>query len=68
MICGIQIPHLGKFGEWIIIIGKIKEYLLLDTGFKGTWLTILLLEMGAIVKGYSIDEKEDSLLKKYLRN
>ena len=34
------------------------------TGFKGTWLTILLLEMGAIVKGYSIDEKEDSLFKK----
>ena len=33
------------------------------TGFKGTWLTLLLEELGVEVVGYSLPSKEDSLFK-----
>jgi len=33
------------------------------TGFKGTWLTLLLEELGVEVVGYSLPFKEDSLFK-----
>ena len=32
-----------------------KVYLTGHTGFKGSWLSIWLQDMGAIVKGYSLD-------------
>ncbi len=35
-----------------------------NTGFKGTWLTLMLLELGAIIKGFSISIEEDSLFNK----
>ncbi|WP_413350799.1 CDP-glucose 4,6-dehydratase [Prochlorococcus sp. MIT 9116] len=41
-----------------------KVFITGNTGFKGTWLTILLLELGAKIKGYSLDEEKDSLFNK----
>ncbi len=38
------------------------------TGFKGTWLTILLERLGVEVVGYSLAPIEDSLYKKLNRN
>ncbi len=35
-----------------------------NTGFKGTWLTILLLELGAKIKGFSLGVEEESLFHK----
>ena len=32
-----------------------KVYLTGHTGLKGSWLSLLLQNMGAIVKGYSLD-------------
>lgn len=44
----IQQNHLQVFkGKRILITG--------DTGFKGSWLSILLLELGAEVFGYALD-------------
>jgi CDP-glucose 4,6-dehydratase len=34
-----------------------KIYLTGHTGFKGSWLSLWLLDMGAILKGYSLDVK-----------
>ena len=33
-------------------------------GFKGTWLTMWLLDMGAIVSGYSLENSSDSTMSK----
>ena len=35
-----------------------------NTGFKGTWITILLLELGANIKGYSLGVENQSLFNK----
>ena len=32
------------------------------TGFKGTWLTIILLSLGAKVYGYSLKPNEENIL------
>ena len=40
-----------------------KVFITGHTGFKGTWLLILLLKLGAIVKGYSDKIEENSLFK-----
>ena len=41
-----------------------KVFITGHTGFKGTWLTKILVDAGAIVKGYSLEPEEDSLFKK----
>ena len=33
------------------------------TGFKGTWLYLMLSKLGATVKGYSLAPENDSLMK-----
>lgn len=37
-----------------------KVFLTGHTGFKGAWLTIWLCELGAIVKGYSLNPKDEN--------
>ena len=59
MIYGKKILHLGKFGKMRNVNfdfwkGK-KVFLTGHTGFKGSWLSIWLMDMGAIVKGYSLE-------------
>lgn len=41
-----------------------KVFITGHTGFKGTWLTKILLDAGAIVKGYSLEAEEKSLFQK----
>ena len=41
-----------------------KVFITGNTGFKGTWLTILLLELGAKIKGYSLNIEKNSLFNK----
>lgn len=41
-----------------------KIFITGHTGFKGTWLTKILVDAGAIVKGYSLEPEDDSLFKK----
>ena len=41
-----------------------KIFITGHTGFKGTWLSKILIDLGAIVKGYSLKQKENSLFKK----
>ena len=41
-----------------------KVFITGNTGFKGTWLTILLLELGAKIKGYSLSVEKESLFNK----
>lgn len=43
------------------IQSPIKFFMTGHTGFKGTWLTILLHEMGHSVVGYSLPPEKDSL-------
>ena len=47
---------------------KKKVLLTGHTGFKGSWLLIWLLQMGATVYGYSLKESSDSLFKKIFKN
>ena len=42
---------------------KKKIFITGHTGFKGSWLTLALLEMGAKVAGYSLKPKKDSNFK-----
>ena len=44
-----------------------KVFITGNTGFKGTWLTILLLELGAKIKGYSLGVDDESLFNKVSR-
>ena len=44
-----------------------KVFITGNTGFKGTWLTILLLQLGAKIKGFSLDIEEESV-KATLKN
>lgn len=54
--CGIQVLQNGKFGKMITKeFWKNKKVLITGhTGFKGSWLTILLNWLGADVYGYSL--------------
>ena len=50
------------------ILGKNKKIFLTGhTGFKGTWLTLLLEEMGHEVIGYSLDAAANSLYERLSR-
>lgn len=59
--------NLGKLGNNMIDLsfykGK-KVFITGHTGFKGVWLTKILLDAGAIIKGYSLQAEENSLFKK----
>jgi CDP-glucose 4,6-dehydratase len=51
-----MIKHSGKFGKmsfWDLYKGK-KVLITGDTGFKGSWLAIWLVELGAEVYGYAL--------------
>ena len=40
----------------MLVFGKVKKFILTGhTGFKGSWLSLWLQNMGALVKGYSLD-------------
>ncbi len=55
---GIPEKHRGKFGDFMIksAFFKGKNVLLTGhTGFKGSWMSVLLNEMGAKVHGYSLE-------------
>lgn len=41
-----------------------KIFITGHTGFKGTWLTKILVDAGAIVKGYSLEPEKDCLFGK----
>ena len=41
-----------------------KVFITGHTGFKGTWFTKILIDAGAIVKGYSLEPEENSLFRK----
>ncbi len=45
-----------------------KVFITGHTGFKGSWLLILLLELGAKIKGYSIGIEKNSLFLKLFAN
>lgn len=51
--------HIGKPGEKRKVNSEFwngkKVFLTGHTGFKGSWLSLWLLEMGAILKGYSLE-------------
>ena len=53
-INGKRVKQLGKNGKYRFL-EREKGFLTRHTGFKGSWLTIWLLEMGAEVIGYSND-------------
>lgn len=40
-----------------------KVFITGHTGFKGSWLTKILIDSGAIVKGYALEPEENSLFK-----
>lgn len=41
-----------------------KVFITGHTGFKGSWLTKILVDAGAIVKGYSLEAEDQSLFKR----
>ena len=47
----------------IKFFNKKKIFITGHTGFKGSWLTLALLEMGAKVAGYSLKPKKNSNFK-----
>lgn len=54
--CGRQTKHHGRFGMIDLTFYKGKKVFITGhTGFKGTWLTRILLASGANVMGYSLD-------------
>ena len=58
MICGKRAVQIGKFGRFMMFssIYYNKRVLITgNTGFKGAWLTIWLLKLGAEVYGYAKD-------------
>ena len=58
---------MGAFPRETIIGSKEKIFLTGHTGFKGTWLTLLLEELGHEVVGYSLNATADSLYKRLNR-
>ena len=51
--------NIAEFGEnWA---NKSPVLVTGHTGFKGTWLTLLLKELGVNVAGYSLEPKSDSM-------
>lgn len=48
-----------NYKEHLNIYRNKKVFITGHTGFKGSWLTSILLELGAIIMGYSIDVGED---------
>ena len=59
----------GKDGKIKIMVNleffkDKKIFITGHTGFKGTWLCKILIDIGAIVKGYALKPEEDSLFKK----
>lgn len=61
---GIKEAHLGNYGNKLhkLIMDKLREFykgkkvlVTGHTGFKGSWLSILLNELGATVIGYALD-------------
>ena len=40
---------------------KKRVFITGHTGFKGAWLSSVLLELGAVVTGFALQEEEDSL-------
>jgi CDP-glucose 4,6-dehydratase len=57
MICGIILRHHGKFGNDMNFENSYKGKKVLitgDTGFKGSWLAIWLVNLGAEVYGYAL--------------
>ena len=61
--------QIGKDGKIKIMVNleffkDKKIFITGHTGFKGTWLCKILIDIGAIVKGYALKPEEDSLFKK----
>ena len=56
MKCGIPIKHCGKFGNMFIKDFWVGKRVLVTghTGFKGSWLCLLLSYLGAEVTGYAL--------------
>ena len=50
--------HPGKYGNLCLRYTKIKVFITGHSGFKGSWLTSILIKIGAIVKGYSHLQKK----------
>ena len=44
-------PHKNYFGKKVFLTGH--------TGFKGAWFLILLKKIGAVVKGYSLEQENE---------
>ena len=59
MNCGTKTKQFGKFGIKLISVSifiKIKKVIVTGhTGFKGSWLTAMLIKLGAEVVGISKD-------------
>lgn len=54
--------HLGKFGKSKVNFWHNKNVFITGhTGFKGSWLSIWLINLGANVYGYSLKPKKQSL-------
>lgn len=58
MPCGIRTEHPGRFGKTDMLFNEIyrnKKVLVTGhTGFKGSWLTVWLAQLGAKVYGYAL--------------
>ena len=59
---------MGAFDNRPILGKKEKIFLTGHTGFKGTWLTLLLEEMGHEVVGYSLNPTPNSLFERLDRS
>jgi CDP-glucose 4,6-dehydratase len=54
-----QLPHLSSLSGPVLVTGH--------TGFKGTWLTLLLEKLGIEVVGFSLSPEKDSLFDRASR-
>ena len=54
MNCGLLDKHLGKFGSEFRLLEN-KVFITGNTGFKGSWLSLILLKLNCIIVGYSFN-------------